>query len=145
MKNTNQKVLILTCGLPQAGKTTKALELGFPIVSPDALRLAIHGRHYVPEAEGLVWCLARYMVTALFEAGHDTVILDACNTKKARRDQWQSKIWETKFFIIDTTADECRCRAQTVEDPDLRNNLVASIDRMAREYNPVTEREGEIL
>jgi len=37
------KILILTVGLPRSGKSTWAAKKGFPIVSPDAIRLAMHG------------------------------------------------------------------------------------------------------
>src|SRR5690606_41614342 len=79
--------LIATVGLPYAGKTSWAMLQGHPIVCPDAIRLALHGERYLPAAERMVWVLAHYMVRALFEAGHHTVILDATNTTEERREE----------------------------------------------------------
>ena len=53
-------------------------------------------------------------MTSLFEAGHTTVILDACNTKKARRSQWINKKWTCMFCVMKTTANECRDRAKKI-------------------------------
>lgn len=145
MSGKNNKTLILMVGLPRSGKSTKALKLGYPIVSPDAIRLAIHNHYFIHEAEGLVWTFARYMVQALFEAGHNTVILDACNAKRKRRAQWTSKKWESRFCVVNTPAHECRSRAGHVSDTGLCSDLIAAIDRMEDEYEPVAQEEGEII
>jgi predicted kinase len=102
--------LILTVGLPRSGKSTWAQKQGHPIVCPDAIRLALHGQTFVAQAEPLVWAMARYMVAALFLAGHTTVILDATNT--SRREDWLSDKWHTVLHLVDTGAAECRSRAK---------------------------------
>lgn len=67
--------LLVTVGLPRSGKSTWAKQQGAPVVNPDAIRLALHGQAFLQEAEPLVWVMAKYMVEALFLAGHSTVIL----------------------------------------------------------------------
>lgn len=97
--------LVCTLGLPRAGKSTWARRVsklhGWPIVSPDAIRLALHGQRYAAEAEPMVWTQAKYMARSLFLAGHDTVILDATNTTRARRDEWIDPRWHTSWVIIE--------------------------------------------
>lgn len=119
--------LILTVGLPLSGKSHWAKHHGAPIVNPDAIRLALHGRRFIQETEGLVWVLARYMVEALFLSGHDSVILDACNTTQMRRDEWQSSRWKRLYVIMDVHAEVCRDRAIAVDDGE----ILPIIDKMA--------------
>lgn len=127
-------------GLPRSGKTTRARELskrlGAPIVCPDAVRLAIHGHAYIPRAEPIVWGVTKTMVTALFEAGHEDVILDACNNTRRRRDEWKFGPWEIVFEVVTTPPELCLQRAG--EDHDLR----AVIQRMDEQHEPVGEDEG---
>ena len=145
MNNTPDKTLIIMVGLPFSGKSTKALETGYPIVSPEGVRLAIHGRNYCAEAEGLVWTFARYMVHSLFNAGHDNVVLDGCHTKLRRRQQWESPKWRRQFYVMTTTVEECAQRAEVIKDEILRSNIQESIARMELEYEPVSREEGEII
>lgn len=141
-------VLILTVGLPQSGKSTWARQQGFPIVNPDAIRLAIHGMPFVREAEPLVWVLARYMVSALFLAGHTTVILDATNTTRKRRDTWKSGMWCRcyKTFGGSDLAAVCRERAFCVDlESEHYKGLISAINRMAEDYEVVNEAEEEMI
>jgi len=108
----NKIFLICMVGLPQSGKSTWAQSRESPIVNPDSIRIALHGQAYIPEAEPMVWAIAKYMVRSLFLAGHDTVILDATNATRKRRDDWSSDHWETVFKVIDTPADICAQRAR---------------------------------
>ncbi len=112
------KVLKMTVGLPRSGKSTWAKQQNTPIVNPDSIRLALHGQRFLPEAEAMVWVMAKYMVKALFLAGHDTVILDATNTTKSRRDEWKSKEWVRQFIEIETRTEECLERA--IDDFDIQ-------------------------
>jgi len=128
--------LILTVGLPRSGKTTHARTLGFPVVQPDAVRLAVHGQRFLAAAEPLVWGLVDVMVRSLFLAGHDAVVLDATNVSRKRRDQWRGRAWSREFHVLTTPADVCLDRAG--EDAEMRR----VIGCMARDWEPVGEDEG---
>ena len=127
--------LHLMVGLPRSGKTTRALELGYPIVCPDAIRLAIHGQAFIPEAEPVVWAHAKIMARALFLAGHNDVTIDATNTTFKRREFWIEEGFEIVYHIINTGAAECIQRALF----DNRPELCAVIKRMDEQFEEVTE------
>lgn len=141
----SEKVLLLTVGLPRSGKTTFARAFskdnGVPIVNPDSVRLAIHGRRFEALAEGFVWATARAMVRALFLAGHDMVLVDATNTTRKRRDEWKSPDWRTVCHVIDTTKDVCIERAQAENDAE----IIPVIERMAAQWEPLGEDEERVM
>jgi len=123
------KTLILTCGTPRCGKSTWAKSTGFPICNPDSIRMVLHGTPFRKECEPMVWAIARTMVESLFEAGHETVILDATNTLKRRRDEWKSSKWDVYFKCFDTPTSVCIERALAND----QNYLVPVIERMAKQ------------
>jgi predicted kinase len=127
--------LIMTIGLPHSGKSTWAKQQGFPIVNPDAIRLAIHGQTFLPQAERLVWALAHYMVDALFLAGNETVILDATNVTDRRRVEWMTHKYpfttEIERQIFETIPSECIARAEKDNRPD----LIPVIERMMKDWD----------
>ncbi len=130
------KILVLTCGLPRSGKSTWARQQGFPIVNPDALRLALHGQVFAPNAEPLVWATARWMTRSLFLAGHDIVILDSTNITRARRDEWLSqgdREWLLCFQPFPTDVITCRHRAVADGKPE----LLGVIEKMERQREPL--------
>lgn len=128
------KRLYATVGLPRSGKSTwakqKAKECGCPIVNPDSIRLAIHGKRFLPSKEGLVWMTAKTMVKALFLAGHEEVILDATNVNDDQRKTWISDDWETMWVWVNTPKIVCLTRADA--------ELKPVIEKMAAEYKPPT-------
>lgn len=132
-----EKRLILTVGLPRSGKTTWARRQNVPIVSPDAIRLALHGARFEVLAEPFVWAIAKTMVRALFLAGHSTVIVDATNTTKGRRDEWRSGAWRIGFKVVDTSREECVKRATLEQD----GYILPVIERMAAQFEPITAAE----
>lgn len=134
----NRKQLILTVGLPRSGKTTWAREQKLPIVNPDSIRLALHGQRFQSLAEPMVWAIALIMVRALFMSGHDSVIVDATNVSRKRRDFWKSGDWELSFVRICTSEAACIKRAMDVND----TVIVPVIERMAKEFQPVEAEEG---
>jgi tRNA uridine 5-carbamoylmethylation protein Kti12 len=79
------------------------------------------------------------MVRALFLAGHKVVILDATNTRRKLRDEWQSKDWATFFKVIDTEAKICLERAANQGDGE----IVPVIERMAAQYEPLDQDEKQ--
>jgi predicted kinase len=112
----SHKTLICMVGLPYSGKSTEAKKKGYPIVCPDAIRVALHGKKFIPEAEPYVWAIAKTMVRSLFLAGNAVVVLDATNTTESRRKEWVSKEWYTLFSVISTNVDECIARATDAGD-----------------------------
>lgn len=129
----HKRILIGMMGLPRSGKTTWARSQAYPIVCPDAIRLALHGQRYVEQAEPFVWATAKVMARALFLAGHRVVILDATNATRKRRDEWRSREWGTFWKVIGTGKDECLARAGAEGDEE----IVPVIERMAGQWEPL--------
>ena len=138
----NPNLLILLVGLPRSGKTTWAKKKKHPIVNPDAVRLALHGKAYLAAAEPMVWAIVRYMVVALFTAGHETVILDACNNSRKRRDPWVDSCWSREFVIFRAPPSDCLARVDAADDN--AEGLRAAIERMAEQHEPVEHDEGPV-
>lgn len=137
--------LILTVGLPQSGKSTWARMQELPIVNPDSIRLALHGKPFIADAEQFVWAIAKCMVNALFLAGHETIVLDATNTTRKRRDEWKSSKWTREYFEFERDPVLCKQRAETTSsDAEHLAGLVAAIDRMNEQYEPVEDGEEMI-
>lgn len=121
--------LIIMVGLPRSGKTTWATQQNLPIVSKDAIRIALHGQRFLPEAEELIDTLSTYMVKSLFLAGNKTVIVDECHNTEKRRKKWLSDKWKIEYKIIPTTEEECIRRATKENDLE----IILVIERMSRE------------
>jgi len=127
--------LILTVGLPRSGKTTWARKQGVPMVNPDSIRLALHGKPFIPESEGFVWAIAFVMAKALFLSGHLVVIIDATNTTEKRRNEWVRKFQDCRisFEEFKTSKEECIKRA----NESGTEFLIPIIERMADNYEAV--------
>ena len=138
-----EKTLILTVGLPRSGKSTWAKQQGRPIVNPDSIRMAIHGHPFIRLAEPLVWAIAKVMVRALFSAGHNTVILDATNTTKARRDEWRSSEWTCCFCQLGNEEMREACIDRAIASG--KDYLVDVTEEMADTWESVSPEEGECL
>ena len=123
------KKLILTVGLPRSGKSTWARKQGHPIVNPDSIRLALYGQPFIEEAEPMVWTIAKYMVRALFYAGHSKIVLDATNITKERRTFWRDDNRNIRIHTVSTPKDICIERAIK----DRRGDLIPIIERMDEE------------
>lgn len=124
--------LIATIGLPRSGKTTWAREQGHPIVCPDKIRLVAD--------VGLVWTHTWVMVRALFLAGHEKVILDACNTDVTDRDECEAQgmtneraRWIVQFHEITTSKEVCIARAERDQDTE----IIPAIVRMAQDLQGI--------
>jgi len=140
--------LIVTVGLPRSGKSTWALatskQLRCPVVNPDAVRLSVTGQRFVRAAEPTVWMVVRYMVRALFHAGHTTVILDSTNMTKSNRKIWldESKTGNygdstVRFVTFDTDAETCKQRAIDTNQID----LLPIIDSMHESFEELDDSE----
>jgi len=120
------KTLIMTIGLPRSGKSSWARSQNYPIVNPDSIRLALHGKPFDPESEPAVWFIALKMVQSLFLAGHNNVILDATNLTKDRRLFWEKPEWNIRFHYIDTSKEICIERAKKAN----KDYLIPVIEEM---------------
>lgn len=126
-------MLTVMVGLPRSGKTTQVKQMqsdGAVRVSPDCIRLALHGQRYIASAEPVVWAVAQTMVRALFRAGHSWVVIDGTNTTRKRRAIWLSPEWDTQFCLVKTPTHECVARAAGDDE------LITVIERMARQFEP---------
>ena len=136
-------LLIATVGLPRSGKSTilrqMSKNLGAPIVSRDAIRLALHTHHYIPEAEPFTRAIYKCMIVALFEAGHEIVLADETHYSRAARQFVSDGPWETRFLIVPTPPEVCLSRAADTEQPWLFN----VIPEMVARYEPLGPDEKE--
>ena len=128
-----EQTIILTVGLPRSGKSTWAMQQGLPIVNPDSVRLALHGQPFIQQAEPWVWNMVYTMARALLIAGHPTIIVDATNTTKKRRDEWRKLFvgYSIRHKVFYTSADECKERAIDSNT----SYLLPVIDRMANNFD----------
>jgi len=130
------KQLTIMVGLPRSGKSTYAKLTGNPIVARDAVHHAMCGKQLQPldDIQPMVSTFIKYMITALFQAGHDKVIYDACNHTKEVRARWIT--WclfngiECKFKHITTPMEICQSRAKQFKNADW---LVPKIKEMYEE------------
>ena len=101
----DDNLLFLTVGLPRSGKSTWALSQNLPVVSPDAIRLALHGLAFDAKRETEVWDIAMMMVRSLFLAGHKNVIDRAIESNfpvevvQRMHDSWED--------VCDSEEDQC--------------------------------------
>lgn len=96
---TSNKLLILTVGLPQSGKSTWANESGHPIVNRDAIRKTLGGTIRYFNEEKRVSEIERLMVESLFNAGHDTVVLDSTHLRPIYRTSWEKFAKELNYAV----------------------------------------------
>ena len=143
-----KQTLIGLCGLPRSGKSTLAKwlskKLSCPIVNPDSVRLAMHGKAFIPEAEPFVWATVGVMTRSLFLAGHQNVIVDATNTTRKRRDVWNAYRdmgFAVGWVDVSTPQHACRERAESGG----RHDLVKIIDDMAAKFEPLEFDEGRFV
>lgn len=127
----------MTVGLPRSGKSTWSQTQNFPIVSLDCIRLAFHGNKRNSIAEPFIIPIAKVMVQALFNAGHNTVILDSNAVTKAKRKEWESKSWIRKYVEFYTEKEICIERAKQNNQED----LIPVIERLDSERDPITNDE----
>lgn len=143
-----KKKIICTVGVPRSGKSTVSQKLkntfGYPIVEPDAVRLALHGKRFIAEREKEVWNIVFTMARALLIAGHDTIVVDATNVHQKARNAWRKKFPDCDFrwIVVDTDIETCKERAILTRQED----LIPVIDRMAGKFvHPKEDNvEGEL-
>jgi predicted kinase len=103
-------------------------------VCPDDFRLALHGKAFIGEAEPFVWASVWVALRALLRR-HDTVLFDATNTTRARRDELRRNAGGADVFFreITTSARECEKRARAGG----REDLLPIIDKMFEGREPL--------
>lgn len=125
--------VIVTVGLPRSGKTTWAKSTGLPIVSPDAIRKALHGHRFYAPSETLVWAHAVIMARSLLLGGCPKVVVDATHMTVKRRKLWLDEFpGKVSFVMIPTPLETCLQRA--AGDPAIQ----PVIRRMAEQYEPLS-------
>jgi len=123
---TGQIRIIAMRGLPRSGKSTVAKRIssrfGHPIVSRDAIRLALHGKYFIAELEPDVTVLETQVLRSLAYAGHRTIIIDECNCDAVYAEDKIKGYFEgtdfsvhVEFAVIDTPVDVCVERAIATE------------------------------
>ncbi len=131
----SKPLLTLMMGLPRAGKSREVgrmrKSLRIAIVSPDSIRLAMHGKPFIYEAEGLVWATAKIMARSLFISGHDHVVVDATNMSRSSRDVWKDEMWDRNVIHIPTPWKVCRDRA----DSEIMRTVIDRMDSSKEEIH----------
>jgi len=122
--------LILTVGLPKSGKTTYAASLAHPMLSLNAIG---NGNGDVASVQAI-----RTAAALLFASGHQAVVIDAENTTRHRRYQWQCDGWLCEWHRLMTPTEICVLRAEMGG----RDDLVPLIRGMARAFSPFVPDEG---
>ena len=114
--------IIAMRGLPRSGKSTVARRIqdrfGHPIVSRDAIRLALHGSAFIAEREEDVTVAEGIMLRALAYSGHLEIVIDECHANALKSEEvilgyFEDTEFEVEvtFAVIDTPIDECKQRA----------------------------------
>ena len=104
-----------------------------PIVSRDAIRLAIHGKFFDPKFEDSVTTVEHAMVPALFNAGHDTVIIDNCHLKQRYRSHWEAQRLQdvvVQYCLVRAPRSFCEqaCEAKGNKMPEVLVSMAKSMD-----------------
>jgi len=127
------KKVVASVGLPNSGKSTWAKqtsdETGWPIVSKDSIRLALHGQKFSDEAEPWISVMAQTMIKSLFYSGHEIVIVEECNCNSEDRYEWMSDEWKTEFVLIGTPKEECLRRADMDEEYGIKPIIEREFER----------------
>lgn len=108
-------------GLPRSGKSTWARDQSWPIVCPDAIRLATHGQFFYAPMEPWIWAMAYTMVESLFLSGHRVVLFDSCALTLKSRDELRRHGWDCRFKFFNTDLDVCLKRAVESTNPNLHD------------------------
>ena len=134
-------MLYFCIGMPRCGKSTYCNEWvkaapNRAIVCADNIRLALHGQRFQSLAEGMVHAIKDIMIRSLLARGMDVIVDGTHTTESSIRDIL--KIDPAAIAIVfDTTAEECKRRADATNQSDLH----PVIDRMGKQLAKL-EQEG---
>lgn len=132
--------LILLCGLPFAGKSAWAQAQGYPIVSPESIRSALQTTLFKGRWELMVRWSVRFMIYALFLAGHQFVILDDVHHTPEERARFSRGEYQTFVKEIAASVDECVTRAVEAGHA----SMVPLIRQLASAYEPPDSKEPRV-
>ena len=130
--------LIVMRGLPKSGKSTKAKDLarlyGCPVVSRDAMRLAVHGTRFLEDLEGEVKEAAGLALKCLAFGGNDVIVVDECHPLKDRTVQWLTSLFDgydkkVKLYWEEISTSRKVCIERALKDK--QEDLVPVINSMA--------------
>jgi predicted kinase len=120
-------------GLPRSGKSTTCKNIyipkGFPIVSPDSIRMSLYHDRFIPSMENYVWAITYNMIESLFISGHNVVVLDSTNIIEKLRNEIVKEFgleYKIEWDIISTSKQECIQRALDNKD----YYIIPVIDKM---------------
>ena len=134
MKNTHQRTLICTIGLPFSGKATWAKAQGLPVID-----LEISEKLMKTKSQKNTSALefTRQMIQSLFLSGNSVVILLAENLTRKEREFWQSKdsFWNTQYREFSITELEAIRLAQT---SGASKAVIDQIKTKAKAYEPLS-------
>jgi predicted kinase len=131
----NDREIIIMVGLPRSGKTTfcKKYLSDRVRISPDDIRLAIHGKPYIQSAEPLVWAIAETFARAAWIGGAK-IVIDATNTTEKRRATWTALANDLRatygFISMNVPIETCLDRAER----DGNTKLMEIIEKMSGQY-----------
>ena len=146
--NAKKGRLIMMVGVTKSGNSTYAAEFfpNAPRVSLNALRLSLFSKLGCSRGEQkTVMIVAKAMVRALFIAGHDTVVLDAMNTKKSHREDWKNTdVWLRSFYVMpcDEAMSLQRLERAAGPSPDrYHRSLIDHLPQIVKNYQVPTMAE----
>jgi predicted kinase len=110
----NKPHLIMMVGISNSGKSTYAKKMfpSAPIVNTDAICMALFGDiNFDLSRRATISMVATAMVRALFHAGHQFVVLDACNLTQAKRNYWKvPHHWHRAIHFMPTDVVQAQSR-----------------------------------
>lgn len=139
--------LTITCGLPRSGKTTWAKQQqeqgGWVRICPDDIRRAVHGQQFIATVEPYIWAIAETMVRTHLIGGCK-VLLDATNTTRERRRQWQriAQEFRCSFTIFWIATPFHLCEHRNHGNGAIPANVLT---RMHQQFEVPTQAEGQVL
>lgn len=142
----NKPRLVITVGLPKSGKSTYVDKHGFgwSIICPDDIRWDVYGREFWSTGEPFVWAVAEAAVRSMLRRNQQ-VIVDATNTTKRARSTWVRVAHDNDIrleaLVFNTSLDGCIEQARQ----DDAEHMIPIIERMHRQWEPVTPAELDVL
>lgn len=131
------KTVILTVGLPRAGKTSWANMQRFAVISVEAAKIVVAGPGRLSaEAANRVHFFMMKMLRVLLLA-QDTVVVDWTFHTAESRARWRSKHWQTYYKVFEASLEQCLERSVVAEGLDIAEVIRDFHD----EFEPLSKAE----